>query len=387
MITESDLADWPKISTDNAGRLDDGNVFIGPTESEARLLKLKHFVFADSQDLSKRPLCYDSSVDGQLLAASFEISDVLIWRLCDGLLVQRLQHQGHAYKVNSLSFSPISRTLVSGFDDGSAIVWDIPSGRALLRLEGHSGPVDQVAYAPNGALIAAASGGDKSVKLWDALTGTCIQSFDFDTWGQICKLAFSPDSLRLYVEATMTIFVHDISTCACTMKIQGSLKAHNSFSISRQGDRIAHHGSDGPKKVWIYSTVTGGSDLTLHHPQSLSSPMAFSPDGTEVLVSLHADKTAVTYDSRTGKLRRTFKLSDSGLRCPAYSPDGEYVVIGTWGGNLEVFDAKSGALLAKLKAGGHLTDIQFVPDTQTLLLELKDKPPRLCYIQDIMRMR
>lgn len=182
-ITESDMTNWPNIFTDDAGRLDDGHVFIGATETEARPVELKHFVFANFRDLSIPCLCYALSADGRFLAAWFRTSDVLVCRLSDGLLVQRLQLcQGHTDIVNSLPFSPNSHNLVSGTDDGSAIVWDIRSGRVLLRLEGHTGigPVHQAAYAPHGALIATASNGDNSVKIWDASTRACLHSFSVD---------------------------------------------------------------------------------------------------------------------------------------------------------------------------------------------------------------
>ncbi|EKM58896.1 uncharacterized protein PHACADRAFT_45965, partial [Phanerochaete carnosa HHB-10118-sp] len=153
-------------------------------------------------------LCSALSADGKLLAASFDTSDIIVWRLSDGLLVQHLQHQGHTDYVRSLSFSPISRTLVSGSHDRSAIVWDILSGRVLLRLEGHSGRVHQVAYSSNGALIATACDNDKSVKLWDALTGACIQSLDVHD--SIYKVAFSPDSLHLHAEVGTSVLIYNI---------------------------------------------------------------------------------------------------------------------------------------------------------------------------------
>ncbi|EKM58914.1 uncharacterized protein PHACADRAFT_86507, partial [Phanerochaete carnosa HHB-10118-sp] len=166
-ITRSDLAKWPYIATNDAGLLDDGHAFIGTTEAKARSVKLKHLVFAGSHYPSKYLRRYTLSVDGKLLAGSFNASDILVWRLSDGLLVQRLQHRGHTDNVRSLSFSPNNQTLVSGSNDKNAIVWDVRSGHVLLRLEGHSGRVTIVTYAPHGALIVTASEEDNSMKIWD----------------------------------------------------------------------------------------------------------------------------------------------------------------------------------------------------------------------------
>ncbi|EKM54864.1 uncharacterized protein PHACADRAFT_97392 [Phanerochaete carnosa HHB-10118-sp] len=230
----------------------------------------------------------------------FGTGDVLIWRLSDGLLVQRLQRQVHTDAVRSLSFSPNSQAVVSGSEDKSAIVWDIRSGGVLLCLEGHSEPVDTVMYAPHGLFIATASF-DSFIKIWDALTGACLHSFIVS--GGITGLVFS-----------------------------------SNFSLSRRGDRIAT-ASGGELKIW--SVTTGEELLTINHRRNLFYPVILSLDDAEVLVSCPQDKNVVAYDSRTGQLRRVFALSDQ-ARCAAYSPGGDFIVLGEWGGELKVFDAKSG---------------------------------------------
>jgi len=67
--------------------------------------------------------------------------------------------------VDSLAFSPDGRWLASGSWDGTVSLWEIPSGRRVATLEGHTSYVLSVAFSPDGRLLASGSG-DGTVILW-----------------------------------------------------------------------------------------------------------------------------------------------------------------------------------------------------------------------------
>ncbi|EKM58792.1 uncharacterized protein PHACADRAFT_135917, partial [Phanerochaete carnosa HHB-10118-sp] len=324
------------------------------------------------------------STDGNLLAASFASGDVLVWRLPDGLLVQRLHHQGHAQPVRSLEFSPNNRSLVSGSEDGTAIVWDIRHGRALLRLEGHSGTVGKVVYAPNGALIATASDVDKSVKIWDASIGACLHSFDVEN--DIYQVAFSPNNSRVYIDQKGRCLIYDTQTYTRIAELRHNYEPCES-SVSRQGDRIATASTNDQVKIW--SAVTGKELLTIDHPRKLSYPVAFSPDGSEVLAACDADNTTVAFNSRTGRLRRVYQLSGT-LQYASYSPRGDYVVLGDGVRDLHVCDPKSGAFLANFEGLGDASSIydpRCLLEGQNLVVHFSDGLSLLHDIRDVLRLR
>src|SRR5262249_47514958 len=67
----------------------------------------------------------------------------------------------------------------------------------LLVLRGHTPPVNQVAFSPDGTRIASAGGdGDATVKLWDSQTGGLVRTLSGHDRG-VYNLAFSRDGERL----------------------------------------------------------------------------------------------------------------------------------------------------------------------------------------------
>ena len=380
-IAPTDIYKWPGLSFDGSGSLETGKVFIGSTHADVHPLKFNHLVFKDSSSRLGNSPCFALSPDGTLLAASFDTNAVLVWRLSDGLLVQRLHDQGHTDKIMSVAFSPNSRHLVSGSKDKTVIVWEIKSGHALLRLEGHRDEVNTAAYSPDGLHIATGSD-DRSVKIWNASSGECLHSLDLGE--QVYKVIFSPDGLRLVVKLHNTGAICDIHTGTCISTLQHEGSKYMQLSLSHQGDRVLTGTNNGKVKIW--SAVTGEELLELNEHMDWINCVAFSPDGTEVATA-SSDRTVVTCDSWTGQRRRVYRMFTA-VGSVAYSPEGDYIAMGDYGGRVRVCDARSGGFLAEFE--GHterVNELQFQPDGHNLLSRSEgDKTVRLWSIRDVMRL-
>jgi WD40 repeat protein len=100
-------------------------------------------------------------------------------------------------------------------------MWDAATGRETLSLQGHTGPVESVAFSPDGKRLASASK-DGTVKVWDAATGQEILTLKGHT-DQVLSVAFSPDGKRLAsASADGTVKVWDASHASPKPPVDGA---------------------------------------------------------------------------------------------------------------------------------------------------------------------
>ncbi len=95
-----------------------------------------------------------------------------IWDAATGRQIRQLTGSG-SIQFLAVTFSPDGRRVISGGRDGQAEIWDVDSGRRVLSLVAHVGPVTSAVYSPDGALVAT-SADDGTLRLWDASTGKML---------------------------------------------------------------------------------------------------------------------------------------------------------------------------------------------------------------------
>jgi len=97
--------------------------------------------------------------------------------------------------VQSVSFSPDGKRIVSGSWDKTLKVWDAQTGQETLTLKGHSNTVNSVSFSPDGKRIVSGSY-DNTLKVWDAQTGQETLTIDGHSLG-VTSVSFSPDGKRI----------------------------------------------------------------------------------------------------------------------------------------------------------------------------------------------
>lgn len=108
------------------------------------------------------------SPDGRLIAGATSLWDASADE-------RRVQADCHRAAVGNAAWSP-DKSLFASLDgeDHVARVWDGQTGKLVARLRGHRNPIHELAWLPEDATVATASGGyDLSVRVWDARSGRC----------------------------------------------------------------------------------------------------------------------------------------------------------------------------------------------------------------------
>ena len=188
---------------------------------------------------------------------------------------------GHAGTVWDVAFSPDGRLLATTDFSATIRVWDTATGRFLHVLTGHGEWVSRVAFSPDGQLLATAST-DNTARVWDTATGRFLQVLTGHT-SEVRDVAFSPDG-RLLATASWdnTARVWDTATGRFLYTLTGHTISVGDAAFSPDGRLLA---TTGGNTVRVWDTATGRCLQALADPIIGVRRMAFSPDGRLLLTA------------------------------------------------------------------------------------------------------
>ena len=132
------------------------------------------------------------SPDGTRLASSADT--VKIWDALSGKELRTLPA-----RLYGLTFSPDGTRLATAGDTGTAMVWEVATGKELQTLRGHTGSLFSVAFSPDGNRLATGSQ-DLTVKIWNVSPRAKTDEQPLTLYGgsnPVIYAQFSPDGKRL----------------------------------------------------------------------------------------------------------------------------------------------------------------------------------------------
>ncbi len=310
-------------------------------------------------DLAKQP--YPPLTTNDLPSAS---SAIKLWDARTGKeLRDQLLELESELGFTRATFSPDGTRILSVSSDESPSkpltspvikVWELSSGKELLRVRGREGRIKSIALSPDGRCVVAggahikgwdfktgrAVGQEEYIKVWDTSTGKELHTF-VDMSGEALCLGISSDNQRLAV------------------------------GTRNFADQIKANGIRGEARFW--DLTTGKHLATWNRHGQYVRTLAYCPDGKRLALGIRTvDKEAPVKicDAETG--RELLSLPDQGeasreaqAQQLAFSPDARFIagVLSEQAKTaVKVWDAKTGELLRSLPAGDAGCCIVFAPD-------------------------
>ncbi|MHC4557154.1 MAG: WD40 domain-containing protein [Planctomycetota bacterium] len=271
--------------------------------------------------------------------------------------------RGHQIGKWLIAVSPAGDRIASGGWDKTVVVWDAITGAEIMTLRGHKDSLSAVDYSPDGSHILSSSY-DRTIKVWDAITGTQILTIT-EPGLAAASASFSPDGKRIVSGIWGgDVRIWDAVTGAEVMTLGYHDDDAMSVAFSPDGKRVVSGSWDKTVKIW--DATSGGELMTLRGHEWTVVGVSVSPDGKRI-ASCSEDNTIKVWDLESGTELMTLRGHTGTVSDVAFSPDGRYIASGSDDETLKLWNTASGAEVMTLRGhSGPIGSVVFSPDGKYL---------------------
>jgi WD40 repeat protein len=299
--------------------------------------------------------------DGKYVVSGSDDKTVRVWDWAAGKTVRTIRGQvgpGDEGKVYAAALSPDGKVLVTGGYLGTYFgnkpredeeahkirIYDFATGELKALLRGHINVVNSLAFSPDGKLLIS-GGADYTAIIWDVQQRKLLQRLKGHK-EQIYGVAFMPDGARAVTGSDdTTLRMWRVNDGGLIAELKGHKEDVSRALAIRTSDSMIASG-DGTGEIRLWDGKTGQFLKSLQSPSKGVGALAFSPDGQKLLATsgrVSGRDIGTVWDVATGKDLVQYAKHDNIIIAAAISPDGRLAITG--GGSdksVHVWDMQTG---------------------------------------------
>jgi WD40 repeat protein len=275
------------------------------------------------------------TISGRTVASGSLEGTIILWDISSPL-----PHVGQRFLrnqdwVRGEAFSPDGKLFATGGCESldsqgrcvqaSVTLWDLATRTPVGKpLKGPTNAIVDVAFSPDGKMLAAGSW-DDTIIFWDVATGQPVGEPFIANLGGVSRVAFSPDGKVLAFTRAITgslpakLILLDIAT----RQPIGQPLDGGSFAFSPDGKILA---ADTNVDIGLWETATAQLiGYPFEEPTDALFTLAFSPDG-KMIASSHAYGSIILREVATGRsIGNPIQVKTGDVKGLAFSPDGKWL--------------------------------------------------------------